>query len=206
MSIETEKHILKTHLIDWKEFGKYRTHDDSPISRTLMSFERGEMQDQLEDLIHCIIMSELKLRYKITDEDIALAFDVYEEENKATIVYAVYLFERNYIWMQLFNLGYNDAEKHDVRTNQLSDLFKHQLFVTAKIMDKQDLLFEKIGLSSTAQLADKIQETHVVAEQWKIMNYMYELHEILEIEDETWGSNPFKDSEDNARRFNRDNQ
>ena len=205
MGIETEKHILKTHLIDWKEFDKYRTHD-SALAKTLMSFEKDELQDQLEELIHCIIMSELKLRYNIADDDIELAFDVYENENKATMVYALYLFERNYIWMQLFNLHYNDAEKHEVRNDQLKGLFAHQVFVASKLLENQDEVFKLLGMNATSQLADKIQETHMVCEQWQIMNFMFELHERLEEIDSDWGDNPFRDSDRNARRFNRDNQ
>ena len=206
MSIETEKHILKTHLINWEEFDKYRTVDESPLSKILQDFEREEIQDQLEELIHCIILSELKLRYKIPQDDIDLAFDVYESENLATVVYALYLFERNYIWTQLFNFSYNDAEKHEVRTNQLRDLFKHQLFISAKLLDKDKEIFNLLGFQGTSDLADKIQETHMIAEQWNLMNFMYEVHEILEDEDSAWGENPFKQSDRNARRFNRDNQ
>ena len=46
----------------------------------------------------------------------------------------------------------------------------------------------------------------MIAEQWNLMNFMYEVHEILEDKDSAWGENPFKQSDRNARRFNRDNQ
>lgn len=206
MSIDVEKNILKTHLINWTDFDKYRKDNQSPITKVLQDFEKEEIRDQLEDLIHCIILSELKLRYKIPQEDIDLAFDVYESENLATMVYAMYLFERNYVWTQLFNFSYNDAEKHEVRSNQLRDLFKHQLFITAKLLDKDKEIFKLIGFQGTSDLADKIQETHMIAEQWNLMNFMYQVHEVLEGEDSAWGENPFKQSDRNARRFNRDNQ
>tara|TARA_R100000329_G_scaffold149669_2_gene140766 strand:+ start:863 stop:1483 length:621 start_codon:yes stop_codon:yes gene_type:complete len=206
MSIDVEKNILKTHLINWTDFDKYRKDNQSPITKVLQDFEKEEIQDQLEDLIHCIILSELKLRYKIPQEDIDLAFDVYESENLATMVYAMYLFERNYVWTQLFNFSYNDVEKHEVRSNQLRDLFKHQLFITAKLLDKDKEIFKLIGFQGTSDLADKIQETHMIAEQWNLMNFMYQVHEVLEGEDSAWGENPFKQSDRNARRFNRDNQ
>tara|TARA_R110000744_G_scaffold375_6_gene1483 strand:+ start:18875 stop:19555 length:681 start_codon:yes stop_codon:yes gene_type:complete len=205
MGIEKQKDMLKTHLIDWGLLRNYRTGDDELLN-VLSNFDELEIKDTLEELIHLIIIGELTNRYKIRQDDIDLAFDIYESENSATIVYALYLFERNYTWMQLLQLHYNHSTKHDESAMILSDLLDHQVFIASRLLMEQEKVLELIGLFPTAQLADKIQETHIIGEQWNSLNFMSRVHEELAEKDATWGKNPFKESEANARRFNRENE
>ena len=205
MGIEAEKNILETHLIDWGRFHHFKGGEDE-VTLLLKQFDNVELQDQLEELIHVIVKGELKLRYKFSDDDLQLAFNIYEEEMSATITYAFYLFERNYVWLQLINQHYNVPDKHNLNAPRLGELLRHQIFITTHLMLKQDEILEKIGLEPTSFLADKIQECHLVAEQWNICNFMYEVHESILSIDPDWGKNPFVDSENNVRRFHRDNE